>query len=186
MSENEELAPAPENVTPIQEAPRKMSKADEKRQQIFLDRMKRHIAGGKTPDQAYAAIQREDYDRMPLIDKVKRLEGMLVGNVQSIARDLSLLRENEKMLADIFDVNFRGFEKMLTKLGLPKEEQVKLLQEAEAEIKAEFAAREAQKAAAEAAAQEKAQEEALKASVDQPAPAEEQGKVPEGATVFGG
>lgn len=163
---------APENVTPIEEA-QKSTKIDQKKQQILVDRMRRHIAAGKTMEQAFAAIQREDYERLPLTDKVKRLEGMLVGNIRGVAQDISTLRQNEKTLADVLDVNFRGFEKMVTRLGLPVEEQRKLLTEAEAEIKAEWAAQEEAK-----------KEQQLKKEIDEPA--REVLKPPEGATVFGG
>lgn len=161
----------------IIEKPRPPSKADLKRQQIFQERMQRLVGKGLSPQQAVERIQREDYERLPPNEKIKRLEGAIVGNFQAVARDVHMLRANETSLADIMDVNFRAFEKMLVKLGLPVEEQRKLLVEAEAEIKAEQAARQAQ----EAAAQEQANQQAVQASIDVPGPQE----LPEGATVFG-
>ena len=177
----------PEDATPIAESqkPPKLSKIQEKKQRIFQDRMQRHIAAGKTPEQAFAAINREDYDKLPLDQKIKRLEGMFIGNIQGLARDLATLKQNEVNLADVMDVNFRAFEKMLVKLGLGVAEQRQLLIEAEAEVRAEMEARKVAEAAAQKQATEDAKKGELAASIDQPAPEGAPAQMPEGASVFG-
>lgn len=162
--------------------PQKLSKADLKRQEIFRQRMARLMSKGMNEQQAFERIQREDYERLPVIERVKKLEGAFMGNVQAIARDIHLLRQNESALADVMDVNFRAFEKMLVKLGLPVEEQRKLLVEAEAEIRAEREAAEAARQAAQAQQQEQAAQETVQEAVDVPGTPE----IPEGATVHGG
>jgi hypothetical protein len=183
MSEESVEEMKPEQDTTTLGGPKKLTKFEQRKQQILTDRMKRHVAAGKTPEQAYAAIQREDYDRMPVDDKVKRLEGMLVGNIQSLSNDVSMLHKNEKDLADVMDVNFRAFERMMVKLGLPLEEQRKILVEVEAELRAELEARTAARATQQRMAEEEAKKEVLATTVDEPGEAQ---KAPEGATIFGG
>ena len=171
----------PDDADVNQVQQKRPTKLELKRQQIFQERMQRHIAAGKTPEQAFAAVQKEDYERLPVADKVKRLEGLLFGNIQGLAKDLSLLKQNQTSLADVMDVNFRAFEKMLTKLGLPAEEQRKLFEEAEAEVKAELDARRAAIEANQKLATEEDEKKELAASVDQPGTP----VVPDGAAVFG-
>ena len=145
-----EMPAVPETATLVDPPKSKVSKIDLKRQKIFQDRMKRFLAKGLTVEQAVDAIQREDYDRLPPDAKIKKLEGALIGNFQQIARDITLLKQNEDSLADVMDVNFRAFGKMLSKLGLSVEDQQAIFKEAETEFKAE---REAAAAAAKAEAE---------------------------------
>ena len=152
--------PAPDQPTLV-DAPKvanKPSKIDQKRQKIFQDRMKRFMSKGMTPEQAINAMQREDYERLPADAKVRRLESALVGNFQQVARDIGLLRQNQNDLADVMDVNFRAFEKMLIKLGVASEDQKALLKEAEDEIRAERLSAQLQ-AKAEEMAQQQGQEQ---------------------------
>jgi hypothetical protein len=165
---------------------KKPSKIERKRQQIFQERMQRHLNQGKTSEQAFAALQKEDYERLPVDAKVKRLEGILLGTLQRLANDISALRTNQTYLADAMNVNFKGFEKMLRHLGVDDATQKKFMAEAEAELKAEWEAREAARAAAAKQAQEEATKQEIAETVDEPAPAGQVAPVPEGATVFGG
>jgi hypothetical protein len=153
--------PAPDQPTLV-DAPKvinKPSKIDQKRQKIFQDRMKRFMSKGMTPEQAISAMQREDYDRLPPDQKIRRLESALVGNFQQVARDIGLLRQNQNDLADVMDVNFRAFEKMLIKLGVPSEDQKALLKEAEDEIRAERLATQLQAKADAEMGQQQSQEQ---------------------------
>lgn len=136
---HEEMPEPPDQATLVDPPKSKVSKIDLKRQKIYQERMQRHIAKGKTPEQANEAIRREDYERLPPNEKINRLERALVGNFQAIAQDIAVLKDNQNSLADVMDVNFRAFEKMLLKLGVPVEEQKAMLQAAEAEIRAERA-----------------------------------------------
>lgn len=177
MSENAVQA-VPEALTPVNPPEPKKSKVDLKREEIFRDRMKRHINAGKTPEQAYAAIQKEDYDRMPAGEKLELMRRSFAASLENVSRDLAMLHENQKDLADVMDVNFRAFAKMLVKLGVTETEQVVLTKEVEEEIRAEREAFQA-KRKAEAEAAQKAE---LSKQVDQAGEV----KVPEGAQVFGG
>lgn len=171
MSDSEPIQEVPESAELLNRPERKASKLELKKQQIMQDRVQRHMANGLTLEQAIQKIQREDYDQLPIDSKLKRLEGMLVGNVQGIAKDITLLRQNQTELADVLDVNFRAFEKILAKMGIPVEDQRTILAEAEAEWKAE------QKASKEEAAKKE-----VAANVDKAGEA----AMPNGATVFGG
>jgi hypothetical protein len=162
--------------------PPRPTKADLKRQEIFRQRMGRLMAKGMTEQQAFERIQREDYERLPVAERVKRLEAAIIGNFQAIGKDIHLLRGNESALADVMDVNFRAFEKMLVSLGLPVVDQRKLLVEAEAEIRAEREAAEAARKAAQAQQQEQVAQETVQETIDVPGTPE----VPEGAVVHGG
>ncbi len=186
MSDSPELPEAADQTEALEqpEMSAKVSKIDVAKQRQLEERRRRLLNQGVPPEKVDEVIAKQDWDRLPVDKKILRLERVIVGNVQGLGADLQQLRHNQNILADIMDVNFRAFEKMLVKLGLPVEEQRKLLQEAEAEIKVE---REAQQRAYEAQmrAQQEAQEQAqVQAAVDQPAV--EPVQPPDGATVFGG
>lgn len=179
MSENA-VQEAPETATPVE--PRKLSKADLKRQRIFQERMQRHIAAGKTPEQAYEAIQREDYERLPLDKKLEIMRRSFAQSLENISNDIAKLHDNQKDLADVMDVNFRAFEALLGTLGVSTEKMKEALKAAEAEVRGERDAQRAQKEQEVKSAKEQAEKEELAESVDQPGTP----TVPEGATVFGG
>lgn len=157
---------------------KKLSKIEQKRQQILAERIQRKMGLGMTADQAVAAIKREDYENLPAGDKIKRIESAMISNIKKIAGDIRTLNDNQNQLADIMDVNFRAFERMLTKLGIPLQEQLDTMTAVVEEIKVERDAR----AAKQEAAKEEAKKEDIVASVDQ---AGEAAAIPEGATVFG-
>ena len=186
MSDTPELPEAVEQAEPV-EAPQaeKVSKIDIAKQRQLEERRRRLLNQGVPPEKVNEALAKQDWDRLPVEKKVLRLEHIVVANVQGFGNDMLQVRRNQDILADIMDVNFRSFEKMLVTMGLPLEKQRELLGIAEKEIIAErAAAREAQ--AAQMRAQQAAQEQAqVQAAVDQP-PAEPSTEQPEGATVFGG
>jgi hypothetical protein len=161
----------------------KLSRADEKRQRIFQDRMKRLMTRGMTAQQAYVAIQKEDYDRLPVSEKLKRLEMMVSGALQQFAGDIQNLQHNDRTIADSLDANFRAITKVFTKLNVSPEDQTALLKEAVEEIKAERKEREAAQAAAQKRAQEAAEKKAVTEEIGK---AGEPAPPPEGATTFGG
>jgi hypothetical protein len=178
----DEIEKAPENVHQLSEA-KKPSKADQKRHQIFIDRMKRKVNEGLTVQQAAQAIATEDYDRLPLDQKLKRLENVVHGAVEGFRSDALRLEHNERILADSMDVNFRAFQRMLRELGVSDEDQKAAVAEAAKEIEAERAARAAaisQARTAAAAAQERKEAAEAVDSAGEPPPP------PEEATDFGG
>ena len=167
------------------EKPVKVSNINKKREQIMRERMQRHINSGKTPQQAWEAVQREDYEKLPLDKKFERVEKLVARNAHVVATDLGAVRENQNILSDALDVNFRAFEMMLVELGMPIEKQKEFMKKAEEEIAAVRRMQEeerARQAAQTKAAVEKAE---VEKSIDQPAPEGEEAKLPDGATVFG-
>jgi len=161
---------------------RKPTKLEEKRRKIYMDRLQRHMSKGMTAEQAHMKIMEEDYERLPIEAKLKRLEQACMQAIQRLAHELGSLQNNDQVIADAMDANFRAITKALAKLGVPGEEQVAFLKEAEAEINQDRAAR---KAAYEAQQQRaaSAQEQAL---VEQVIDKSGEATPPEGATEFGG
>jgi hypothetical protein len=158
----------PEDSVEVKAEPRQPTKLEMKRQQIFVDRMKRHMANGLDQRAAAAAIAREDYERLPVDQKLSRIERVFSQAHQGLATDVQKVHSNQVDLADTMDVNFRAFGKMLEKLGLKGEDQKACFDEAVAELTAEHKAAES----AEVAAQ-------VETAGEAPEPAE-------GSTVFGG
>lgn len=128
-----------EEVVPEVGSRPKVSKLEQKRRQIFEQRVQRHVSSGMNVEDAIARVQKEDYDVLPVSEKIKHLEGMLIGNIQKLAEDITLLRQNQTMLANVMDANFKAFDKMLGKLGLSEDERKKLVEEAIMELHAERA-----------------------------------------------
>lgn len=179
---------------------KKPSKLDQKRQQIFVDRMKRHMGKGLTQQQAMQAIQREDFEALPLDKKFSRLESIVSQSFQNLAQDVMGLNQSHMAIADAFDVNYRALQKMFIKIGLSQEEQAAFIKEAQSEVievrkkqqaDMELAQLNQRRAAQEAAEQKHVEAEMAKpknAVIDvgtQAAP-EEGASIPPEATVFGG
>lgn len=177
MNENGEVREIEEAPQALNE-PKKPTKLELKRQQITQERIQRKMTSGMSFEAAVAAVQREDYENLSPAEKIKRLEAAIISNLQKLARDISLLSDNQRDLADVMDVNFRAFEKMLAKVGLAPDAQHALMEEAAAEVQAEREAR----VRKQQADQEEAKKRALAEEVDAPGTTE----IPEGATVFGG
>ena len=192
---------APENVTELKkEEPRKPNKMDQKRQQIFVDRIKRHMGNGLTQDQALQAVQREDYERMPVEKKLARLETMISQSFQRLGQEVMHLSQEHMAIGDAFDINYRSIQKMFIKLGLSAEDQKVLIEEAQKETielrkkqvaDMEMAELNQRRAEQEAAEQKRVEAEMAKpknAVIDggaQAAP-EAGAAIPPEATVFGG
>jgi len=184
--------------------PKKLSKLDEKRQRIFQERMQRHMGKGLTQEQAFRAIQKEDYDALPLDKKFQRLEHMVSSALQNFAEEIMNLSQGQNAIGDAFDINYRAISKMFEKVGLPLKDHaefMKLAQEEHIEVrkKAIEAQQAAQKAAMESqqAEAKKAQETSEGATIEKELKAAESKKIvggeappestlPTEATVFGG
>lgn len=148
---------APEEVTEMKQP--KLSKIEEKRQQIFRDRVRRKMGDGKTEEQAIQAIMQEDYEAMPLDKKFARLESAVANAINGLMHNVNTIRQNEHVVADAFDINYRALAKMMAKLGLSQEEQNAIIDETKKEVEvgrqAELAERQkAQEAAAKAASEQ--------------------------------
>lgn len=163
-----------------------ISKIEAKRKQIFMERVQRRMNLGETFEEAANAIQREDYERLPLPKKFERLERLVAETVRGITADIQILKQNQDMLADSLDVNFKALELKLAALGMPVEKQSEFFIEARDTIVAERAAEQARAEVAARAKAEEAEKQAIVDNVDQPGAPDEEQPLPEGATVFGG
>lgn len=184
--------PAPTELK--KEEPKRPSKLDMKRQQILMDRVRRHMGKGMTQQQAFQAIQREDYEALPLEKKFARLETMVSQSFQRLAQEIMTVSQDQMAIGDAFDINYRGIQKLFKKLGVSDEDQKALIDEAQKEVieerKKQHENRMAQMKAAEEAAEKSRAEAELKkaeAPVKTNGVHEEVGaEVPKEATVFGG
>jgi hypothetical protein len=167
------------------------------------DELKEKLSKSGLPEEAIAEhvetiLQREEYDKLPLDQKVARLEAMVVRGFQGIANEMRNLQHNDFELADAMDVNFRGLGKVLAQLGVSPEDQQKIMEAARADIEKERADQAEAQRKAQAAAQAVTQAEttlakavegvaekrAVEKEIDKPG---ESSEPPAGeATVFGG
>ena len=170
-------------MSTTESAERKPTKLDQKKQQIWQDRMRRHMAKGMSEEDARALIRKEDYDALPLEKKFQRLEAVCMGAVDGLANDLRSLLYNDGVISDAMDANLKAITKAFEKLGITKEEQAALLKEAEVEVKAEREARIRAREAEILMAQEKAKVGTLQEGADKPGVPD---APPADATVFGG
>jgi hypothetical protein len=178
----------------------KVSNIQMKRMQAFNERVRRWINGHQDKlkgldekaqfEAAVLALQREDYEKLPDGEKVKRLESLLSGFMQQVGEDFTNLRNNQFAIADAYEINHRALAKMFVKLGISLEDQGKIIKEAQQEIAAEHKAEMEKEAAAQVkklhdtSEKKEMKEEAKKVNE---AGSETKGTpVPDGATTFGG
>jgi AraC-like DNA-binding protein len=118
QSSNETQAPE-QLAKPEQQ---KLSKADLKRQQAFIERIKRTMNRHKCDEKkALELMQQEDYEALPAKEHVKRLEALCAQSFKSIGNDmgavsenLKALRHNDGAIADAFDINYRAIADLFT------------------------------------------------------------------------
>lgn len=143
-------------------AKKKHEKAEKERAARMADFRKRGIP----EDQLDMVMAQDDYQRMSPNERLHRLEAMVAQGFQGMANEMQALRHNDFEIATSMDINLKAIGKALTKLGIPPEEQMLIIQEAQAEIAADDAARKAAREAQRAAADEqKAAENAAVAEV---------------------
>lgn len=157
----------------------KKNKIEEKKERIFAERVQRLVAKGKTEEEAALQIRREDYENLPISQKIVRLERMLLSFAREMGEDLQHLRENDWILSRATDINTRVINRCFKLAGVDQERQNAILKEVEEEFRLEE-----EKAKEEAVKQEmEAAEKAVPTAENEPAEAL---PTPEGATVFGG
>lgn len=103
----------------------------------------------------------EEFRRLPINEKVDRLiatvqnaERIYSDTIQGLANEMIALRQNQEEIADAFDINLRGLEKMLIGLGVTEETQKSVMESVTKEFMAKKAAIEAAKKDPEKAAVE--------------------------------
>jgi len=173
MSEEGTIQEAQEQVTEISSA-KKATKQDLTRQKIYDERRQRHLNKGIPAERVDQVIAREDYERLSVEEKVKRLENNIGGALRQLAGELQNLRHNDGVIAEAMDVNFRALGKIFAQLGVSTEQQKAYLKDVAEEMQRERLAQQEQQAA-EQALKEAPQEVATAPTV-----------APEAATSFGG
>lgn len=163
---------------------------DKKRIKKMEARVKELTDGGMTEDEAHVRLAREQYEALPVDQKIRRLEQMVSQSVAKLGEEMINLRHNDQVIADALDINFRAMAKALVKAGVSHDDQAAIFATAQEEIANEMAARaNAQRAAlpipvpAEPVELTEAQAQAI---IDKPADVQEEPILPEGAAVFGG
>lgn len=156
---------------------KKQNKVEFKKQQIFEERVQRLVAGGMDPEMAAIKIRREDYESLPMAQKLVRLEKMILAFTRDIGGDLANIKHNEDLLSYATDVNTRVVSRCLELAGISKDRQQMIFEEVQKEFEAQAA-----KEKEEAAKQELEQAEKPVQGEDVAAVSE----VPQEATVFGG
>ncbi len=165
-------------------AQRRAKKAEEKNKEL-------QKTLGLSDEQMAARLAREQYLKLPIDQKIRKLEQFISASVAKLGEEMVNLRHNDQVIADAMDVNFRAMSKLMTKLGVSPEEQGKVLEEAQQEVADNLAARanlrrEAMLKAVPPVAQEEITAEEAKALLDKPRDPGEEPILPEGAAVFGG
>lgn len=150
---------------------RTVSNVDEKKARIRAERRQRLINQGTPADKVDEVMAQEDWERLPI---EKRVQLMIEGSLQNIAKDVIGLHHNDQLLAASMDVNFRAITKALKKLGVTSEDILGFMKEAQEEAVAEIKAKQER---------EPTKQEDVEGIAEQPGtPA----APPEEATVFGG
>ena|SRR5258708_605182 len=113
---------------------KKLSKAELKKQKIYFERRQRLLNQGVSPEHVDNVIAKEDYAALPVDKKLARLEKMFVSTITEMAKDLNGLKQNDNIICDAIEINFRAIGHALTKAGIAKEVQAEILKTAEEEV----------------------------------------------------
>ena len=169
--EQNEASPSNSPVEVDVGAVRKALPTEQQRKEALRhqEHRRRLINQGIPEDQVESHIARERYERLPPDKKVRLLERRLVEIAQGFARDMQTLRQNDRTITELMDINLRTISKIFVRLGVSREDQTALIRETQQEILAEM---------------EKAAAENLKAEVDAAPAPETPTEAPAEATEF--
>lgn len=164
---------------------KKLSKREQKKQLQYFERRQRFINAGVPEKEVDMKIAREDYDALPTDKKLKRLENMVQGLAAGVAQDITHIMDNQRIMADTYDINVRVIKKLLGRLGIEPAMFDEAISEVEVEWKAEQEALE--KARKDHQERERV-EQAIQASTEQEETLHEHPgqEIPDAATAFGG
>lgn len=170
---------------PIKEtAPKKkITRKELKKQQLYIERRNRLINTGVSPAEVDNVMAKEDYASLPVEKKISRLEKMFVATVTELAKEMNGLKQNDNIICDAIEINFRAIGQALNKVGLAPEVQQEILKIAEQQVMAERQKQFEAKQQEMAAAQNTQEQATVEQQVDVPG---EAAPVPEEATTFGG
>lgn len=106
-------------------------------------------AKGLTEEQIEAVLNAEAFRKLPIdqrinyvMDSVGTMQRVFREALENIAEEMVALHANQESLADAFDINLRGLEKMLVGLGVTEATQKEIMEKVTQEFLTEQAARE--------------------------------------------
>jgi len=164
--------------------PRKISKLELKRAQIYQERRQRLINRGVPEEKVDATIAAEDYKELPIEEKFDRFEKLMMGALQGMQRDIMALRHNDGVVAEAMDINLQAMARCLEKAGVSREAQSDIIKAVDAEMREAHEKQVAAQAAAMREQREKQEKQTVEKEVDKPR-SEDEAPTPDGATVFG-
>lgn len=124
------------------ETQKKPSKQDLKKQQQYVERRQRMINQGVPPEQVDQKIDRDDYNALSIDKKVKRLEDMVQGLALGMSQDITAILDNQRIMADTYDINVRIFRRVLTGIGVTEETLQQVTDQVEVQWNEEMKAKE--------------------------------------------
>lgn len=153
-----------------------------KKKQKEIDELKKR---GLDDRQVAQFMARREHEAQPIQQRLMRLEAMVVQSFQQLAQEMTALRQNDEILADAMDVNFRSIARALELAGVTLDKQGEIIQQVQVEVQEERRKAMEEEAIKKAAVKRKAEEDALAAKVDAP-PAAPTDNAPQEASQFGG
>lgn len=115
-----------------------------------LEKRKKELKDkGLSDEEVEQTLAREEYESLPINEKVTRLERMVAETTQNFAKEINNLFYNDQLVADYMDINMRSVARIFAKLNVSVEEQKKITMEVQEELENE---RKAKKTEEEASA----------------------------------
>lgn len=162
----ESIGTAPDNIVPLKMPPRTqqqkmMDKQRNKAERLRQERRKQ-LLDNKVPEQLVdQIIQQEEYNRLPIDQKVlhlqhavNQIQGSISQAMRQMASEMVALWRNQEEIADAFDINLQMLEQILIKLGVDEAFQKAILDETTKKFYEKKKLIEEEKAKARQAAQE--------------------------------
>lgn len=126
-----------ETKTPSNGHKNKFEEKRAKKQAKWIEDRKAELKKAGAPEEIIdRIIDQELYDKLPIDQKVSHLEHVLAHErmvlnraLNNLAGEMISLRNNQEVLADSMDCNFRAMERILTKLGMDSDTQKKVIEE---------------------------------------------------------
>lgn len=125
---------------PSEEPPKKLSKEEKINAKNILRinaRIQELVATGLSEEQAYAQVDEEEFDKLPIDRKLlgvrrafQHLQNLFASTVKSINNDVNSLVENDSLIAGSMDINFLAIGMALADLGISDQKQSEYLSRA--------------------------------------------------------
>jgi len=184
--EHKHEAPPAETAKPLTMAQKFAAKRAQKQMAAHQKRVAELKGRGLNDEQIHMQLSKEQYAKEPLHLKLMRLEVMVSQGMQSLAQEMVGLRQNDEVLADAMDFNFRSIARALVLAGVALDKQKEIMELVEAEVKADREARIAQMRKQQAQAAKVSEEKETVSKLKEAVDAEGVAEPPAEATSFGG